>query len=160
MRKGCLILAAAAAFLTACSREPEVVSTGYLFTVKGVQVQPGMETAEFIEDLGEPVSCFSTKSCAFDGEDRAYTYGGFELDAYTDEDGVERVSAIILRDDSVATEEGIMIGDPEEKIREVYGEPDVAQGNLLTYEKDGTQLRFIVQDEDVVSIEYILKNGE
>ncbi len=60
---------------------------------------------------------------------------------------------MILKDDSAATVEGICIGDSLDKVLEVYGEGKQENG-MLTYEKDGMKLCFILQDDSVISIEY------
>ncbi len=63
------------------------------------------------------------------------------------------VSAVILKDDSVSTAEGICIGDSLEKLLEAYGE-GVQENGMLVYSRDGMKLCFILQEDSVVSIEY------
>ena len=60
---------------------------------------------------------------------------------------------MILKDDSIATAEGVCIGDSLEKLQEVYGEATLENG-MLIYAKDGMKLCFIMQDDSVISIEY------
>lgn len=127
-------------------------SRGYVFPVNNVTVEVDADVAPVIEALGEPASYFEAASCAFEGLDKIYTYSGFEIDTYPAQDQ-DLVSAVILKDDSVTTAEGICIGDSLEKLQEVYGEAAEENG-MLVYEKDGMKLCFILQDDSIVSIEY------
>lgn len=125
---------------------------GYVFTVNNVTVEVDAEAAPVVEALGEPVSYFEAASCAFEGLDKIYTYNGFEIDTYPAQDK-DLVSAVILKDDSIATAEGVCIGDSLEKLQEVYGEAAQENG-MLIYAKDGMKLCFIMQDDSIISIEY------
>jgi len=125
---------------------------GYVFMVNNVTVEVDAEAAPVVEALGEPVSYFEAASCAAQGLDKIYTYSGFEIDTYPARDK-DLVSAVILKDDSVATAEGICIGDSLEKLQEVYGEATQENG-MLIYARDGMNLCFILQDDSVISIEY------
>lgn len=131
----------------------QAAGKGYLFTAKGVTVAVDAEAGPITEQLGEPLSYFESKSCAFEGLDKSYTYSGFELDTYPKDDK-DYVSAVVLTDDSVATPEGVAIGDSLERVKEVYpGEGEEVCG-MLKYEKDGMTLIFVIQEDEVVSIEY------
>ena len=134
------------------SQAETVVSRGYVLQVNNVTVEVDADAAPVLEALGEPVSYFEAASCAFEGLDKIYTYNGFEIDTYPSKDR-DLVSAVILKDDSIATPEGICIGDSLEKLREVYGEATQENG-MLIYARDGMKLCFILQDDSIVSIEY------
>lgn len=133
-------------------QEQTAAARGYVFMTGGVTVEMDGDMAPVLGALGEPVSYFEAASCAFDGLDKIYTYNGFEIDSYPAGD-TDLVSAVILKDDSAATVEGICIGDSLDKVLEVYGEGKQENG-MLTYEKDGMKLCFILQDDSVISIEY------
>lgn len=105
-----------------------------------------------LETLGEPASYFEAASCAFDGLDKIYTYNSYEIDTYPSQDR-DLVSAVILKDDSVTTAEGICIGDSLEKLLETYGD-GAQESGMRVYEKDGMKLCFILQDDSIISIEY------
>lgn len=134
------------------SQTETVASRGYVLTVNNVTVEVDAEAAPIVEALGEPVSYFEAASCAFEGLDKIYTYNSFEIDTYPSQDR-DLVSAVILKDDSIATAEGVCIGDSLEKLQEVYGEATLENG-MLIYAKDGMKLCFIMQDDSVISIEY------
>ena len=128
------------------------VSKGYVFVAGGVTVEVDADMAPVLQALGEPASYFEAASCAFEGLDKIYTYNSFEIDTYPLQDQ-DLVSAIILKDDSVTTAEGICIGDSLEKLQETYGE-GAQENGMLVYEKDGMKLCFILQDDNIISIEY------
>ena len=129
-----------------------VISKGYVFVANGVTVEVDADMAPVLQALGEPASYFEAASCAFEGLDKIYTYNGFEIDTYPAQDK-DLVSAVILKDDSVTTAEGICIGDSLEKLLEAYGEAAQENG-MLVYTKDGMKLCFILQDDSIISIEY------
>lgn len=112
-----------------------------------------MEADEIIRELGEPISCFEATSCVFDGTDKIYNYGSFELDTY-ELNGKDYVSCIYFRDDLVATREGISLFMSREELFATYGERDIAQNGEYIYEKDGMQLRFLIKEGAITSIEY------
>lgn len=126
---------------------------GYVFVVRDVIVEVDGDAAPVVEALGEPVSYFEAASCAFEGLDKIYTYNGFEIDTYPMQDK-DLISSIILKDDSVMTAEGIGIGDSLEKLQQVYGSEGTEEGGMLVYGKDGMKLCFILQGENIISIEY------
>lgn len=126
---------------------------GYQFTAKGVTIEMDADAAPVLEQLGEPVSYFEAASCAFEGLDKTYTYNGFELDTYPTGDK-DYISMVVLKDDSVATPEGIAIGDTLEKLTQAYPEGSKQGDNMLVCEKGGMKLCFILQGDEVKSIEY------
>ena len=138
--------------LPSSQQEQTTAVKGYVFVTGGVTVEMDGDMAPVLAALGEPASYFEAASCAFEGLDKIYTYNGFEIDTYPAQD-TDLVSAVILKDDSVTTAEGICIGDSLEKLLAAYGEGNQENG-MLVYEKDGMKLCFILQDDSVISIEY------
>lgn len=125
---------------------------GYVFNYSGTLVGVDADAAPIIKALGEPASYYEAASCAFEGLDKTYTYRGFEIDTYPEGDK-DYVSAVVLKDDSVQTAEGICIGDSREKLQQKYGD-GATEGSALVYAKDGMKLCFILQNDEIVSIEY------
>ena len=125
---------------------------GYAFTTGGTTVQVDGDVAPVLEKLGEPLSYFEAASCAFEGLDKTYTYSGFQIITYPNGEK-DCVSTIILKDDSVSTAEGVSIGDSKEKIQEVYGSGS-EEGNMIVYAKGDMKLCFIMQNDEIASIEY------
>ncbi|MDR2547592.1 MAG: hypothetical protein LBC96_08865 [Lachnospiraceae bacterium] len=126
---------------------------GYAFVDNGIAVVIDADFAPILAALGEPRSYFEAASCAFEGLDKVYTYGGFEIDTYPRGER-DFVSAIILRDDTVATAEGVMIGSTRAAMEAAYGTGIVTADGEVIYSKDEMRLVFILTDDKIVSIEY------
>ncbi|MCM1264552.1 MAG: hypothetical protein NC313_17715 [Butyrivibrio sp.] len=142
------------------SEQALTAAKGYVFSYNGVSVTMDAEAAPIIAALGEPASYFEAASCAFEGLDKIYTYNGFELETYPTND-IDYVSTVILKDDSVSTAEGVCIGDSLEKMQQTYGDGEES-GGIIIYVKDGMKLCFIVQADEIISIEYrstVVENG-
>lgn len=126
---------------------------GYALVYKGVTIEMDADAATIIEQLGEPDSYFEAPSCAFEGIDKMYTYGGLELDTYPIEDK-DYVSSVIFKDDTLTTMEGIGIGDSVSSVEDTYGTQWSDEDGMMVYEKDGMKLCFIVEDDAVISLEF------
>jgi hypothetical protein len=134
--------------------ETSASASGYVFEANGVTIKTEEEAAGIIDALGTPSSYFEATSCAFGDLDKTYTYAGFELDTYSME-GVDYVSSVIILDDSVATPEGLTIGDDAAKVTGLYGEATSVDGDMLVYKADGTKLCVQVIGDKVTSIQYL-----
>lgn len=134
-------------------REKEVSYKGYVFRHNDVVVEIDAEAAPILEQLGEANSYFETPSCAFEGIDKQYTYGSFELDTYPAGEK-DCVSGVIFKDDSITTPEGVGIGDSREKMLEAYGGSGSEEMGMTVYRKDGMKLCFILEEDSIISIEY------
>lgn len=126
---------------------------GYIFESNGVDVVIDAEAAPIIDALGEPLSYFEAQSCAFQGMDKMYTYVGFEINTY-EEDGVDYISSVRLKDDTVQTQEGVCLFMTMEDMTAAYGEDYADEKGMYVYEKDGMKLKFIIFDNEITSIEY------
>lgn len=126
---------------------------GYVFRSGDVVMEMDAEAAPVLDKLGEPNSYFEAPSCAFEGVDKMYTYGSFELDTYPTGDK-DFISAVIFKDDSITTPEGVGIGDSREKLTEAYGGEGTEELGMTVYRKDNMKLCFIFQDDSIASIEY------
>lgn len=127
-------------------------SAGYLFEVNGVSVGVDMNMADL--KLGEAKSVFEAPSCAAQGTAYVYDFNAFEIETYPD--GKKNLIAyIILKDDTVATPEGIDLSKTKADIIKAYGQGYTESDNRMTYEKDGMKLNFIFNGEDIASIEYV-----
>lgn len=131
----------------------QAAGKGYVFRHNGVAVSVDGDMAPVLEGLGEPASYFEAASCAFEGLDKTYTYGSFEIMTYPQGDQ-DLVSKIILKDDTVSTAEKITIGSSREAVTEAYGTDYSEQGSMLVYQKDGMRLCILVEDDAVTSIQY------
>ena len=79
---------------------------GYVFEYNGVKIGMDMEAAPIIAALGEADSYFEAPSCAFEGLDKTYSYGSFEIDTY-EQNGKDYISTVFFCDDLIETPEGV-----------------------------------------------------
>lgn len=135
----------------------KTVLKGYLFNPGGGDLGVDMPMEDALAILGEEKDYFEAASCAFEGQlDKTYTYDHFEVKTYPNEDGSKDfVSYINLFDDTVATVEGLYIGDPAEKAVELYGEDYTESGTAYVYEKDGMKLQLLLEDGSIMGITYL-----
>lgn len=129
--------------------------TGYVFDVNGVTVKVDMDMDELAPQLGESKSIFEAPSCAGEGISYIYNFTSYEIETYPAADGKNRIGFIVLKDDTVATVEGIDLSMTKEDVILIYGEDYEENGSQITYEKDGTKLNFIYEGENIISIEYV-----
>ena len=124
------------------------------FEANGVRFGIFDEAEPVLSALPAPRSTFTGETCAFDSRDEYYRFSGFEL--MTNEiDGVARITAITLADDTVKTPQGLYIGMPEPDAKEAF--PALSEHDWqLT---DGTaQLSVVIRDGAVASIIYTPSN--
>ena len=126
---------------------------GYVFESTGGTIGVDMEAAPILEALGEADSYFEAPSCAFEGMDKMYTYGSFEIDTY-EQNGKDYISGILFKDDMVATPEGVSLFMTKADIIKAYGETYTEENGMLVYEKDSMKLKFLVVDDEITLIEY------
>ncbi|MBQ7636593.1 MAG: SGNH/GDSL hydrolase family protein [Lachnospiraceae bacterium] len=134
-------------------KAPEPKTGGYIFSFKGVDVAMDAEAKALTKDMPEAKSVYEAPSCAFEGVDRVYDYGSFELNTY-EVSGTEYVSAVIFKDDLVETGEGAYIGMTIDEVEALYGS-GTEEGNGRVYEKGGMKLRFFLKEGHVSQIQYL-----
>ena len=127
-------------------------ASGYVFTYKGVQIYAG-EDASVIDQLGEYKDYSESASCAFEGMDKQYFYGSFYVTTGTLKDQ-EFIANYWFVDDTVETDEGLCIGDSQDKVEEIYGADGYNGTNAYIYDKDNCELTIIIEDGMVSSIQY------
>ena len=148
----CLILFVAVVMLCACVKKE--VREDYYFRGGGVDIVPGVRAEDVLGYLGEHRSMQSNPSCAFDGEERIYTYSGF--DVYTEyENGKEIIDRVVITSDAVVTERGVRIGDSLDDVVRAYGRDYEKTGENIEYDGERCDLQFFFRDGVVVSIRYL-----
>lgn len=130
--------------------------TSYIFTYEGVDVSVNEDISAVLAKLGDPVSYYEAASCAFEGLDKIYTYASFQIDTYPI-DGVDMLASIYFLDDLVETPEGVCLYMTKADMIEAYGEPTSVNGTEYVYEKGNGTLRFIIDGDEIISIEYRTK---
>ncbi len=126
---------------------------GYVFEYNGVKIGMDMEAAPILAALGEADSYFEAPSCAFEGLDKTYSYGSFEIDTY-EQDGKDYISTVFFCDDLIETPEGVCLFETKADMIKAYGEGFKEEFGMLVYEKEGMKLKFILEGDEITSIEY------
>lgn len=126
---------------------------GYTFEYKDVKIAVEAPSAAIVEALGEPTNYFEAPSCAFVGMDKIYTYGGLEFQTYT-EGEKDYIATIRFLDDSITTPEGIGLNASVDDVIAAYGSEYKQSFNQYTYTKGRCNLSFIIENNEVVSVEY------
>ncbi len=136
--------------------ETESEAAGYLFETGGVTLGADMDADEVVAELGEAKSAYEVPSCAGEGIAYLYDYGSYEIETYPDDaSGKNLIAYITLKDDTVATAEGIDLSHTKDDVLAAYGEDCEESDNGLIYTKDGMKLEFIFDGEDMISITYV-----
>ena len=126
---------------------------GYAFESNGVEILMFAQAEDVLSALGEENTYFEAESCAFQGMDKIYTYNGFEV--RTNEiDQKDYITSVMLIDDTVATPEGVSLFMTKADMVAAYGEDFTEDMGLCTYVKGKSTLSFLIQDDEIVSIEY------
>ncbi len=128
------------------------VVKGYTWEVDGVELYIDAAPADTVEKIEEEAQYFESPSCAYEGTDKIYTYNNYVVTFY-EGDGFDGISLITLTSDLVSTAEGICIGSSYDDVVAAYGESDSDSDKLVSYEKDGTEMRFVINEGSVISIE-------
>lgn len=126
----------------------------FSFAANGIEITINENMADALDALGEPQSYFEAESCAFEGLDKTYTYAGFVITTYPDGER-DFINSIRLTDDSASTKEGMYIGCTAGQVQAVYGDAGDDHVGALSYTNGDTTLNFILENDVVISIEYL-----
>ena len=155
MKKGIalILILVLLCLLCACDGGENTKKT-YAVTLNDVKIEIDAEANSILHAVGSWLTYDESPSCAFDGLDRIYNYGAFEIQTYPIE-GQEFIANVYLNDDTVATEEGIAVGAEREAVIQAYGEADSQSDTYLRYEGEGMSLTFLLKDGRVTNIQYV-----
>ena len=127
----------------------------YTFAHNGQVVRIGDDGNTVAAALGMYSDYIEEDSCGGEGPDKTFVYPGFRYDTVM-QNGVDIIVKIVLTDDSVATPQGIKIGDAKSAVVSAYGDgyTETADGGLV-YTDGNTKLMFGIRDGVVTAIHYI-----
>ena len=128
-------------------------SSGIAFEFDGVSVPLNVPSDEIIASLGEDYQYFEAQSCAFQGLDKVYTYGSFQIRTYTDGD-TDKILSVEFLDDTISTPEGIYIGCSEDQVIAAYGSDSLSENGSYIIAADGGTLDIVMGDGTVSGISY------
>lgn len=131
-------------------------SKAYAFKYNGSEISVDMEMSSALAALGRYDRQETSPSCNHDGDAHFYYYGTkLEVETYP-KNGKDYVYKITLFDDTVATAEGVRIGNARDAVTEAYGNPTEEKGNALIYRAGNMYLRFHISNSGRVSqIQYL-----
>lgn len=132
-------------------------ATEFVLTYKDVEIKMHADIKPIVDQLDEADFYFEAPSCAFQGMDKTYTYGGFEIHTY-EADGNDYVASILFINDTQATDEKVALFDTVEDVKKAYGEEFEESLGLYTYTLGESKITFLVEDGEISSIEYIALN--
>lgn len=150
----CLLLSVLLALSLCACVDPVTEKTTYVAAIEGVRIAVDDPAESVLSALGAWSSYDESPSCAFEGLDKIYGYGSFEIQTYT-KDGKDYIRAIYLIDDGCRTQRDITIGDTVEAVKEAYGTPTQESESSLQYAGDGMTLAFLIRDGRVTNIQYL-----
>lgn len=128
-------------------------------TFRDVQLTMHGNMLPILEVLGEPDFYFEAESCAFQGLDKTFTYGGIEIHTY-ESHGKDYISSILFLDDTLETDEGVVLFGSLDDIVKVYGESYTEGFSLYTFEGIQSKINFLIENDEITSIEYVALNIE
>ncbi len=155
MKKLSLILAALL-LVTLCLTACDTGKGGeYSFAYNGKSIRIGDDGNAAAAALGAYSDYIEEDSCGGEGPDKTFVYPGFRYDTVMT-GGVDRIVKIVLTDDSVATPQGVKIGDARSAVVSAYGDgyTETADGGLV-YTDGNAKLMFGIRDGVVTAIHYI-----
>ncbi len=132
--------------------EPKSIEYEFTYQGKTIKVNEVMDK----EKIGPENSFYEVPSCAFEGMDKIYEYEHFEIETYMDQEK-ERIYSIYFTDTKQTTTEGVCVSDSYDKMVETYGNDYKKDGTQYTYTNEDTCLEFIVENDVITSIKYVLK---
>jgi len=132
---------------------PVASSDAYYVNYNGIEIHMNQLSEDVIAALGDNYSYFEAPSCAYEGLDKIYTYTSIAVYSYT-MDGVDYISSVQLRDDTVSTVEGIRVGASADDVYATYGEDGVQGTAGIEYTKGDSILSFIFDGNTVSAITY------
>ncbi len=128
-------------------------SKEYYFEDDGIAISVNDDSDKLVSLIEKAQSVYEMPLCGLEGREISYDFVHYELDIIETQE-YSKVYSIVFKDDLVTTMEGIYIGEKEDKIVELYGEPDERETYSLIYTNNSTKLVFIVKDGYVSSIQY------
>ena len=154
---GCFLLILMLSLLLVACAEPASKPVDAPFvpmTVNGTAIEIDAQAAPVLAALGQEQAYEESPSCAFEGMDKLYIYGGFRVKTYS-QNGTDFIYSVELMDDSLATPEGLSIGAEASRVTELYGTPAQQNDSGMQFVFESTTLQILLRDGLVTNIQYI-----
>ncbi len=119
--------------------------------VKGnIEIELGKSAAKVIETLGEPDKYEEAASCYFDGMDKVYNYGSFEIRTYPDGDNDMVQDVCIMKPGDKAAGSDITVGSSLDDVLSAYGDKYTLVGKMYKYYYDEVKYTYFFIMDDAV----------
>lgn len=144
-------------FLGGCSKEEQTkMPTEYYATYNSIEIKPGTFFNNLLSTIGE-YNNYRIEDSSFNNEKATiYEYDTFEVETYYD-NNIEKIYSITFTSDEQLTNEGIKIGDTEEKMLSTYKDNYTnPTENTFIYNLSNTNISFIIENGIIIEIVYYL----
>ena len=131
--------------------DPNAASNNYVFKYNGVDIVVNSPMNAILGSLGNNYQYFEAASCAGQGISKFYTFNGGSVTIIATPAGKDySIYQIIISDDSVATTEGVCVGNSAEQVKAAYGEPvaDKSDDTVFIYQKGTSTLMFTFEENE------------
>lgn len=158
----CAVLTSVMVFgMTVCAWGAEAAKKeSYTFTPdptakEALQITAGEELKPVLDKLGAADEIKTLTNCANGGKDKVYQYENFDLYTTQNEKKATIIQSVVLKNDKVATEEGLKLGQLPKDVKKLY--PDaVEEYGLYTVTLGNTRIVIDCgyKNDKVVDISY------
>ncbi len=153
MKKIICVICIFALCLTGCGggNSSSGTAKGFKAIVNGdLEIEPGVSAAAALEALGEPEKYEEAASCYFDGMDKIFNYGSFEIRTYP-KDGQDMVQDVcIMEPGDKAGSSQITVGSSLADVLAAYGEEYSLVGKMYKYYYDDVRYTYFFIMDDAV----------
>lgn len=124
---------------------------GFKAVVNGnIEIEPGKSAKGVIDALGEPDRYDEAASCYFDGMDKVFNYGSFEIRTYPDGEDDMVLDVCIMEPGDQAVGSGVAVGSSLDDVLSAYGKDYTLIGKMYKYYYDDVRYTYFFIMDDAV----------
>lgn len=142
-----VLMLAAVLVVSGCSKKDSGGAFGY--NNGELMLTPGDKFNAEAGSLAETTAYMEAASCYFDGLDKVFTYGGYEVTTFPKEDG-DYIQDINISSETIKTDKGIGVGSSLTDVENAYGKDYTVSGKMYEYYQDDTKYMYFFILNDVV----------
>lgn len=130
-----------------------LTSWAYSFETDEAEIFMSQDVSELLPQLGKAENYYEAQSVKHQGEEKVFTYKGFELSTYPS-GGNDYVKSIWFLDEETVTKKGLHIGSTIEEMKAGYGEDYTEEKGSYIYTSEDSVLTFYTKKDRISGIEY------
>lgn len=116
----------------------------------GLEIELGGSASGVVDKLGEPDKYEEAASCYFDGMDKIFNYGSFEIRTYPNGSEDMVMDVCIMEAGDKAAGSDVTVGSPLAEVLSAYGEDYKLVGKMYKYYRDDVRyIYFFIMDDAV-----------